>query len=36
VTGSLLLAVAGAAAAVLVTLLPGRPVPARPRERLAV
>ncbi|SNS91151.1 Predicted arabinose efflux permease, MFS family [Geodermatophilus saharensis] len=36
VTGSLLLAVAGAAAAVLVTLVPGRPVPVRLAERVAV
>ncbi|MGY1716346.1 MFS transporter [Geodermatophilus nigrescens] len=35
VTGSLLLAVAGAAAAVVVTLVPGRAAPARPRERVA-
>jgi MFS family permease len=35
VTGSLLLAVAGAAAAVLVTLLPGRPAPARVRQPVA-
>ncbi|MGY1698649.1 MFS transporter [Geodermatophilus sp. SYSU D00766] len=36
VTGSLLLAVAGAAAAVLVTLVPGRPVPVRLAGRVAV
>ena len=35
VTGSLLLAVAGGAAAVLVTLLPGRPAPARVRQPVA-
>ncbi|MGY1733183.1 MFS transporter [Geodermatophilus sp. SYSU D01045] len=36
VTGSLVLAVAGAAAAVLVTLLPGRRAASSPRERVAV
>ncbi|MGY1671048.1 MFS transporter [Geodermatophilus sp. SYSU D00710] len=36
VTGSLLLAVAGAATAVLVTLVPGRPAPARVGQRVAV